>query len=140
MRITVSVSLSVLLFCYSSSLSASGNQPQTFHVKGTITDPLEAVIQGVKVTFQNEQLSRTVTTDNAGFYEADLPLGHYMMSAQSRGFRLYRRPLFRVASSVSVRFDIVPPVGKNINRVEVGAPGPPTYCGEESFPAPSKDG
>jgi hypothetical protein len=85
-------------------------------------------------------LSKAVTTNNVGAFEADLPLGDYTMTAQSRGFRFYRRPLFRVASPVNVRFDIVLPVGKNINRIEVGETGPPSYCGEESFSAPSKDG
>jgi hypothetical protein len=143
MRLEVPVSMAVLLF-YGSLFGQSappGNQTQTFHVKGTITDPYEAVIQEVRVTFQNGQLSKTVTTDNLGAYEADLPLGDYTMTAQSRGFRFYRRPLFRVASPINVRFDIILPVGKNINRVVVGtATGPFSYCDEESFPAPSQDG
>jgi hypothetical protein len=33
------------------------------------------VIRGVRITFQNEQLTTTVTTNNVGVYEADLPLG-----------------------------------------------------------------
>jgi hypothetical protein len=79
----------------------SPTRPQTFHVRGTIKDPLAGVIPGVKVTFQSELLTTTVTTNNVGVYEADLPLGDYTMTAQGpRGFRLYRRPLFRVTSPV----------------------------------------
>jgi hypothetical protein len=142
MRVRVSVLLAGLLCCATlfGQAAPSGNQAQTFHIKGTVTDPLGAVIQGVKVAFQNEQLSKAVTTNNVGVFEADLSLGDYTMTAQSRGFRFYRRPLFRVASPVNVRFDIVLPVGKNINRIEVGEAGPPSYCGEEFFPAASKDG
>jgi Carboxypeptidase regulatory-like domain len=100
MEFTISVPLAVLLFCAPlfRQSATPGTQPQTFHVRGTITDPLEAVIRGVQITFQNEQLSKTVTTNNVGVYEADLPLGGYTMTAHSPGFRLYRRPLFRVTS------------------------------------------
>ena len=142
MQFAISIPPAVLLFCITlfGQSATPATQPQTFHVRGTITDPLEAVIPGVKVTFQNEELSRTETTNNVGVYEADLPLGNYTMTAQSPGFRFYRRPLFRVASPVNVRFDIILPVGKNINRVAVGTTGPFSYCDEESFPAPSRDG
>ena len=143
MRVTVSTSLAVLLFCASlfGQAASSGNQPQTFHVKGTITDSLGAVIYGVKVTFQNEQPSKTVTTNNVGVYEADLPLGDYTMTARSRGFRFYRRPLFRVASPINVRFDIVLPVEKIVDRIVVPTgTEPPSYYGEEYFSVPSKDG
>ena len=40
------------------------------------------MVGGVKVTFQNEQLSKTVTTNNVGVYEADLPLGDYTMTTK----------------------------------------------------------
>jgi hypothetical protein len=60
------------------------------------------VIPGVKVTFQNEQLSKTTTTNIVGVYEADLPLGDYTMTAQGPpGFRFYSRPLFRLTSLAS---------------------------------------
>lgn len=104
MQTAISVPLWVLLFCGSlfSQSTAPANQPQTFHVKGTIKDPLEGVIPGVKVTFQNEQLTTMVTTNNVGVYEADLSLGDYTMTAQGpRGFRFYHRPLFRVTSPVN---------------------------------------
>jgi hypothetical protein len=105
MQIAISVPLGVLLFCGGlfSQSTAPANQPQTFHVQGTIKDPLEGVIPGVKVTFQNEQLTTIVTANNVGVYEADLPLGNYTMTAQGpRGFRIYHRPLFRVTSQATV--------------------------------------
>ncbi len=59
-------------------------------MQGTIKDPLEGVIRGVNVTFQHEQMSKTVSTNDVGVYEADLPLGDYTMTAQGpRGFRIY---------------------------------------------------
>jgi hypothetical protein len=63
----------------------SSTLAETFHIEGTIKDPLGAMIQGSTITFQGEKLSRTVMADNAGFYEAVLPLGDYTMTAQRRG-------------------------------------------------------
>jgi hypothetical protein len=104
MKFAIPVALAVLLFggtLFGQSAS-SPTRPQTFHVRGTIKDPLAAVIPGVKVTFRSELLTTTVTTNNEGVYEADLPLGDYTMTAQGPpGFRSYRRPLFRVTSPVS---------------------------------------
>jgi hypothetical protein len=143
MRVRVSISFAVLLCCACvfGQDAPSRNRAETFHVEGTIKDPLDAVIQGATITFQSEKLSRTVTTNNVGFYEAVLPLGDYTMTAQSRGFRPYRRPLFRVASPLNVRFEIVLPVEKLINRIVVGTEtGPLYYYGEESFSVPSKEG
>jgi hypothetical protein len=127
-------------------------QPQTFHVRGTITDPLEAVIRGVKVTFQNEHLTKTVTTNNVGVYEADLPLGDYTMTAQSPGFRFYRRPLFRVTSTASTVLNATLLVGNPCgDMIIVNSSGKPVtdeqwkaateHCrGEELIPIPSGDG
>jgi hypothetical protein len=110
------VPLAILLFLFGQSASPP-TLPKTFHVRGTITDPLAGAIPGVKVTFQGGPLTTTVTTNNVGVYEADLPLGDYTMTAQGpRGFRFYRRPLFRVTA----------PVGAVINATLLV--GPP--CGD----------
>jgi hypothetical protein len=100
MKLTFSMLPAVLLLCGVSfgQAATAAIQVQTFHVRGTITDPLEAVIPRVKVTFRSEQLSKTVNTNDLGTYEADLPIGVYTMTAQSPGFNFYSRPLFRVAS------------------------------------------
>jgi hypothetical protein len=99
----------VLLFCVTLLWQSAtlATRPQTFHIRGTITDSLEAVIRGVKVTFRNEQLTMNVTTDNQGFYEAELPLGEYTMTAQGPpGFPPYERPLFRVTSPASAILNV----------------------------------
>jgi hypothetical protein len=91
-------SIFLLSLLCSDLFGQSAAQTTTFHIRGTITDSLEAVIPGAKVTFLNEQLTTTVNTNSVGIYEADLPLGSYTMTAQVPGFRLYRRPLFRVTA------------------------------------------
>src|SRR5437016_3003584 len=156
MRHGVAAVLVALLLCTSlfGQSPTPASQVQTFHVKGTLTDPLGAVIRGVKVTFQSEHTSKTVATNDVGRYEEDLPFGVYTMTAQSPGFRFYRRPPFRVTSSASISFDIILPVGKTINRIVVSSSGAPVtpeewdaalknplpYYGEESFSASSDDG
>jgi lipopolysaccharide export system protein LptA len=103
-----SVSLVVLLFCaalFGQSATPSA-APQTFHIRGTIEDTGGSAIFGVRVAFQNEQLSKVVLTNDAGVYDADLPLGDYTMTAQGVNFRPYRRPLFRVTSPISLDFDL----------------------------------
>jgi hypothetical protein len=105
MKFAIPVQLAVLLLCGTllGQPTSLATQPGTFHVRGTIKDPLAGVIPGVKVTFHSELLTTRVTTNNAGVYEADLPLGDYTMTAQGpRGFSLYRRPLFRVTSQSTV--------------------------------------
>jgi hypothetical protein len=127
--------------------------PPTFHVRGTLTDPLDAVIPGVKVTFRNERLTRTVTTNNVGVYETELPLGDYTMTAQGPvGFRSYERPLFRVASPSIFILDVTLLVGDLCGDIiEVNGSGEPLTAeqwkaakeecrGEELIPIPSADG
>ncbi len=55
MQFAISVPIAVLLFCNTlfGQSATRAIQPQTLQVRGTITDPLEGVIPGVKVTFQN---------------------------------------------------------------------------------------
>jgi hypothetical protein len=141
MRVRVSVSLVVLLCGVSvfGQDAPARTLAATFHVEGTIKDPVGALIQGATITFQSQKLSRTVSTNNVGFYEAVLPLGDYTMTAQSRGFQSYHRPLFRVASPLNVHFEIVLLVGTAVDRVYVGT-GAETYSGKESFSVPSKEG
>ncbi len=99
-RLLLLILLVALLPCESffGQAAAPVAQPQTFHVRGTVKDPVEAVVPKIKVTFQADQLTKTVTTNDNGVYEADLPLGEYTMTVQARGFNPYRRPLFRVTS------------------------------------------
>jgi Carboxypeptidase regulatory-like domain len=143
------VSLVILLLCESlfGQASNSVTRTQTFHVKGTITDPSGAVIPRARVGFQSKQLVGALPTNDAGVYETELPLGDYTLTVQSPGFRPYRRPLFRVTAPASLTFDVtrtvastcdlvvVPPTSKNLAAAEK------EFCLREDFlPLPSEDG
>jgi len=128
-------------------------QPQTSHIHGTVRSTIDdSVVAGVKVTFEAEKGSKIVLTDRRGIYEADLPGGLYTMTVQplDPGLLTYKRPLFRVASSTNLVFDV------SLNAYhkwicEIGNPPPGNQisdrdryknaCGGlDVFPLPSEDG
>ena len=84
MKIVCNVLAFVLFACL--SLSA---QQITGNIRGTVTDPSGAVIQGAAVTARQAEtgLSRMTTTDREGNYVLlELPVGHYSLQVASKGF------------------------------------------------------
>jgi hypothetical protein len=82
---------SVLAFLVLACLSLSAQQI-TGIIRGTITDPSGAVIQGASVTARQAEtgLSRSTTTDRNGNYVLlELPVGHYSLQVASTGFQEY---------------------------------------------------
>jgi len=56
-------------------------------VEGTITDPFNVALVGVRVAVVGDQGERTAVTDTNGFYQvAQLPPGSYQVSATLEGF------------------------------------------------------
>jgi Carboxypeptidase regulatory-like domain len=147
---------SVLLILLSSLGAAFGQVAipvtESFHVRGTITDEITAVIPRAKVTFESKQISKTVTTNERGVYETDLPFGNYTMTAEVLGFRPYRRPLFRVTSPQNITFDFTLPVqptcdltvvrtdGGTATRKDLEAAEKEFCLREDFFSIPSSDG
>jgi hypothetical protein len=81
----------VLAFLVLPCLSMSAQQI-TGNLRGTVTDPSSAVIQGATVTaWQAETgLSRKTTTDRSGSYVLlELPIGHYHLQVDAKGFQEY---------------------------------------------------
>jgi hypothetical protein len=127
MQFAISVLLAVLLSCAAllAQSAAPAAQPQIVQVHGTITDPLEAVVGGVKITFENKRLATTVTTNSLGVYEINLPLGDYTMTVRGpTGFRSYRRPLFHLVSPATLDATLLvgDPCGERIIVDSSGAP------------------
>jgi len=124
MRVSISVATALLFFC-PASFGQSATQNRTFHVSGTVTDSAQAAsrgaaIRGVEVVFEGGQLSTTVTTNAAGIYEADLPLGIYSMTAQGLGFWPYRRGLFEVMAPMTLGFDVTLRVHGSCDSITFG--------------------
>jgi hypothetical protein len=104
-----SVELFVALVTFAVLSAPLRAQLQTFHISGTIRTPNDSILPGANVTFDGAGATKTVSANNAGFYEADLPVGLYTMTAQSptqRQLQKYQRPLFRVAASTSLTLNI----------------------------------
>jgi Carboxypeptidase regulatory-like domain/TonB dependent receptor len=83
----------VLAFVMLTCLSLCAQQI-TGNIRGTVTDPSGAVIQGASVTARQAEtgLSRTTTTDREGSYVLlELPVGHYSLQVASKGFQEYVR-------------------------------------------------
>jgi hypothetical protein len=112
----------------------------------------DSVVPGTEVAFHGEQVSRTVVSDDKGFYQIDLPVGLYTMTAARPGYsnlQKYSRPLFQIGSQPTFvlnitlydeRYtcDIVDRPGANpeqLANIEKDACG-----GEDSFPLPSENG
>jgi len=145
------VLFSMVLSCAISFAQAT-TQSQTIHVLGTVTDYQDAVVPGVKVTFENEQLSRTLTTNSYGIYETDLPPADYVLTAKGLpGFRGYHRPKFHLRSPLTV-LNVTLLVGSPCGDMVIGnSDGRPVTkeqidaatknCrGEELIPVPSGKG
>jgi len=96
---------------------------KTVHIDGAIQNYNGVPASEAEVTFQGDKISKTVSTDERGFYEAVLPVGLYTMntvyilnplnpsipSSLQKGPRItekYRRPLFRVASPTKVTLNV----------------------------------
>jgi Carboxypeptidase regulatory-like domain len=133
--------------------AAPAPQPRTFHVKGTITDRLEAVVSGANVRFSNNQFRKVVSANEVGVYEADLPLGVYRVSADRLGLKTFGRPLVRASSPTTLIVNVTTyPTRTSCDILVSNSSGAlptrgqweeasKTLCGgEDSFPVPSGDG
>jgi hypothetical protein len=155
----VAIAMTVFLLLCCTAVGQSNQllmQSVTFHVQGTVSDLVGFVAPGTEVTFQSNQVNRTVSVDEQGFYETDLPFGFYTMTARApahyRLLRKYERPLFRVMSPKSVVLNAtLSSVGRSCD-IRWNTSGPPEdpsqlenavkdLCGgEDSFTVASNDG
>jgi hypothetical protein len=147
--ITMLVALLPCVVLFGQSASPT-TQLQTFHIRGTIRAFNDSAVPGAEVTFESQKISTTVSSDKSGYYEANLPVGLYSMTAKpvDRYLQRYRRPLFRVASPTSLTFNITLDTAGpfcDIKKPVLDQPLPADdgvrICGgADSFPVPSQDG
>jgi hypothetical protein len=63
-------------------------------IEGTVTDPSEAVLPGVRVTLKNEEtgFAQTLQTQDTGYYRfTTLPAADFTPSGSNRGFQRRRQ-------------------------------------------------
>lgn len=97
-----------LVFWFPVAIAYAQNdlRSQVFHVEGAVRDPAGAVVPRAKVVFRSGSSETTIATNETGFYEVDLPLGTYTMTAKTSGFITYKRPLFRMDRPGRLVFDV----------------------------------
>jgi hypothetical protein len=147
----ISVPVVVLLVC-STLLGQSATpatQTQTFHVHGKVRSSGGYDADGAKLHFESGEVSNTVSTDNKGFYAADLPLGDYKITVVSPVFRAIHRPFFRVELPSHYTFDFTLHPSPLMTDVPIDPSNPAVRAavlydispyGEDFFPVPSTDG
>lgn len=148
----------VLLFCavFFGRSASTAPAPKMFHVSGSITRQGAISHHDVLVRFDGNS-SITVKADDTGFYEADLPVGLWTVTATSpdiisptgtpENFNLSRPRRFRVTAPSNLVVDLFlrPPVvcdiaGAQDTTAEQWDHIHALCDGEEFFPVPSEDG
>jgi hypothetical protein len=96
----------------------------TASISGTVKDPSGAAIAGATVTATNVAtgIATTQTSNSQGFYSfQSLPLGHYNIEAQQKGFKTYRQTDLVLDVNSALNVDPALQVGQTTEKVEVSA-------------------
>ena len=129
--------LTALLVCVSVSAQSAPTHSRAFRIHGTIRASTGSVVPRVEVTFKNEQITKTVSSDSRGRYGVELPVGAYTMTASWAGVEEYQRPLFRVESARAITLNIMfYPEAPNCDPVFSRLASPD---GTPKSPAPTQD-
>jgi hypothetical protein len=99
-------------------------QQITGSVRGTVTDPSGAVVEGAQVSARQTEtgLTRTSTTDHAGAYLLlELPVGHYQLQIEHSGFQTYLQQGISLDVNESATISVALKVGGANDKVEVEA-------------------
>src|SRR5437016_6324233 len=111
-----------LLFCAADAAAQASRVGAT--VEGIVSDTSGAVIPNSKVTLHNPltNQSRTVTTDEQGFFRAEqLPVGTYEVRVEQTGLAPYRQASVGASLGQTVHLDIVLAPASASEQVAVNA-------------------
>ena len=103
--------------------SASTFAQQTTIV-GTVTDPSGAAIANVAITVTNVETGavRTIPTNDSGQYVAvDLQVGHYVIKAEAKGFKVAEQKDIVLTIGARIRVDFQMQLGASQETVTVEA-------------------
>src|SRR5439155_1564721 len=125
-HIAIGVAVSfALLFCAAGAAAQASRVGAT--LEGIVSDTSGAVIPNSKVTLHNPltNQSRTVTTDEQGFFRAaQLAVGTYEVRVEQTGFAPYRRAGVVASLGQTVHLDIVLAPASAAEQVTVNAQPP----------------
>jgi hypothetical protein len=119
-----SVGTFIIMVLLSSVLLSQGSSGR---ILGSVTDQSGAVIPGVSVTIRDidRGTSRTLTTDEAGVYNApNLLPGNYSIRVELAGFATVERQNVRLEVAQDIRIDVSLKPGQQTELVQVQAESP----------------
>jgi hypothetical protein len=105
------------------SLNVAGQQI-TASIRGTVSDPSGAMVQAATVTAKQIEtgLTRVSITDRQGEYVlVELPIGHYQLEVQAKGFRTYRQQGISLDVNQNATVGIRLKLGSETEQIEVSA-------------------
>jgi len=116
----------ILLICFLFSAPANA-QVAGANLSGTITDPTGGVIAGAEVSIQNTGtgVTRTLTTDSAGFYSApNLIPGDYRVTVTAAGFSTVAQSKITLMVGAQQQLNLAMKLGEAVETVSVSAAEP----------------
>jgi outer membrane receptor protein involved in Fe transport len=105
------------------SLNVSGQQI-TGSIGGTVLDPSGAIVRSATVTAKQVEtgLTRAAVTDHQGEYVlVELPIGHYQLEVEAKGFRRYLQQGISLDVNQTATVSIHLKLGSETQQVEVSA-------------------
>lgn len=124
-HLSIVVVLGMLLFGLSAPVMG---QAVNGNILGTVTDSSGAVVAGAKVTITEvrEDVSRTATTNDNGFYSfPDVPPGVYKVAVEKQGFKTALRNDVGLSVSTTVHVDLTLQPGSVNETISVEITLPP---------------
>jgi outer membrane receptor protein involved in Fe transport len=120
-----------LSFCFLSMLvlftGTSHAQEVTGAIVGTVVDQSGASLKNAKVTATDVERGTTLATttnDSGAFNLPRVPVGHYAVKAEMKGFQTSANPAFEILLNQTIRVSFQMKVGEVSQTVEVSASAP----------------
>jgi hypothetical protein len=120
-----------LSFCFLSMLvlftGTSHAQEVTGAIVGTVVDQSGASLKNAKVTATDVERGTTLVTttnDSGAFNLPRVPVGHYAVKAEMKGFQTSANPAFEILLNQTIRVSFQMKVGEVSQTVEVSASAP----------------
>ena len=115
--------LTLFLIALLTSLNLAGQQI-TGSIRGTVSDPSGAIVQAATVTAKQTEtgLTRAAVTDRQGAYVlVELPIGHYQLEVQAKGFQKYLQQGISLDVNETATVGIHLKLGSETQQVDVSA-------------------
>ena len=118
---SLTIAIALLLLCLTQAVFAA----DTGTLRGTVTDPLAAVIQGAKVELlhNGKQVSSTTTGQDGQFQFTSLGPGHYQVRATAATFAPQNSPSIYVGGGNSAEVNLTLGLGTISQQIVVSSTG-----------------